>query len=49
MKDTTKLFIVCCVFSFIVGAFVAVTIQKDRGCTVTYRHGNMTHVMVGSR
>lgn len=49
MKDTTTLFIACCVFSFIVGVFVAVMLQKDRGCTVTYRHGNQTVVMVGSR
>lgn len=49
MKDTTKLLIACFVFNFIVGAFCAVMIQKDRGCTVTYRHGSQTVVMVGSR
>jgi len=53
MKDTTKLFIACCAFSFIVGAFVAVAVNLGRnvsdGCTVTYSHGNETHVLVGSR
>lgn len=55
MKDTTKLFIACCTFSFVTGIFIAVILNLGREinltkqCTVTYSHGKETHVLVGSR
>lgn len=45
----TKLIIACCAFSFIIGAYTAVLIEKDRGCTVSYQHGREIHVMIGSK
>jgi hypothetical protein len=44
-----KLLIVCLVLSFIVGMYSAVMITKDRGCTVSFKQGNETHVTIGSR
>ena len=44
-----KLLAVCLVLSFIVGMYSAVMITKDRGCTVTFRHGNETTVVVGAK
>ena len=37
----------CCMFSFIIGMFVAHTIQAGRGCTVAFTHGKETHVVIG--
>jgi hypothetical protein len=44
-----KLLIVCLVLSFIVGMYSAVMLTKDRGCTVSFKQGNETHVTIGSR
>lgn len=44
----TKLIILCCVLSFIIGMYTTVVITKDRGCTVTYSKGQEVHVMVGN-
>jgi hypothetical protein len=46
----TKAFIIaCCVFSFITGMYTAHMIDKDRGCTVKFSHGNETHVLTGRK
>lgn len=42
-----KFLTACCVFSFIVGMFIAHMIEKNRGCTVTFTKGNEVHMMVG--
>jgi hypothetical protein len=42
-----KLILLCCLFSFITGLYIAVMVTKDRGCTVTYSKDNEVHVMVG--
>jgi hypothetical protein len=44
-----KLLAVCLVLSFIVGMYSAVMITKDRECTVTFRHGNETTVVMGGK
>jgi hypothetical protein len=49
MKDTTILVIACCVFSFVVGVYTTLIIEKDRGCTVTFSKGNETHVLTGRK
>ena len=42
-----KFFYACCVFSFIVGMFVTVQIEQDRGCTITVERGREAHVYIG--
>ena len=42
-------FVTCLVFCFITGMYTAHMIEKDRGCTVTFRHGSEVHVMTGGK
>jgi hypothetical protein len=49
IMDKVMLFIACCVFSFITGMYTAHMIDKDRGCTVKFSHGNETHVLTGRK
>jgi hypothetical protein len=39
-----KLLILCVVMAFIIGMYTTVLITKDRGCTVTYKHGDSVTV-----
>ena len=45
--DKVMLFVACCVFSFICGAYFVEMVQKGRGCTVEFSRGNVTTVLVG--
>lgn len=45
----TKLIIMCCGLSFICGMFVVVLVEKNKGCTVTYKHGDQVHVLIGRK
>lgn len=49
MTDNVKLFLTCLLFSYIVGAFTVVTINKDRTeCTVEVKDGGGNkHVFTG--
>jgi hypothetical protein len=47
--DKVMLFMVCCVFSFITGMYTSHMIDKDRGCTVKFSHGNETHILTGRK
>lgn len=53
MKDSTKLFIVCMLLAFLVGMWTAVVMNMGRntndGCSVTYKHGDRVHVLIGKR
>jgi hypothetical protein len=53
MSSEVKLFITCCLFSAIIGAYTVVLVEqiRDHGssCTVTYRHGNEVNVLIGRR
>jgi hypothetical protein len=44
--------IVCCLFSFITGVYSTILLQKnrdtERACSVTFKKGNETHVLIGS-
>jgi hypothetical protein len=48
-----KLLAVCLVLSFLLGAYLVLMIDKmrdyDRECTVTFRHGNETTVVMGGK
>jgi hypothetical protein len=44
-----KLLIACCVFSFITGMYIAVLVTKDKGCTVEFKRGQESHIVVGTR
>lgn len=44
-----KFLIACCIFSFITGMYIAVMIEKDRGCTVSFSKNNETHVIIGRK
>ena len=44
-----KFLIACCVFSFIIGMFVAHMIESGRGCTVEFQNGKEVHVIIGRR
>jgi hypothetical protein len=44
-----KFLVACCLFSFITGMYFAVMIEKDRGCTVSFKRGSETHIMIGSK
>ena len=39
--------VACCVFSFIVGVFVAVQVEQGRGCTIEVTKGQVTTVTIG--
>jgi hypothetical protein len=47
MMDKVMLFIACCVFSFICGAYAVEMVEKGKGCTVKIGRGNVTTVFVG--
>jgi hypothetical protein len=44
--------IVFCLFSFITGVYSTILLQKnrdtERACSVTFKKGNETHVLIGS-
>lgn len=42
-----RFWISCCLFSFIVGMFVTVQIENNRGCTVEVQRGQVVTVTVG--
>ena len=46
--DNVKLFLTCLLFSFIVGAYTVVLVDKGHGCTVEVKDkGGNTHVFSG--
>ena len=47
IMDKVMLFVACCVFSFICGAYFVEMVEKGRGCTVEFSRGNVTTVLVG--
>ena len=44
-----KLLALCIVMAFILGMYTTVMITKDRGCTVTYSHGDRVTVTLRGR
>jgi len=44
-----KLILLCCLFSFITGMYIAHMIDKDQGCTVTFDKGSEMHVLIGRK